>query len=189
MRIDLARKEVFVRFVYMASLTVLGMLFVSGCGHGDYIPDPLKAKGLGENIIITKPVLISNGQPSDKDHLLDFKGISINYNTFTQSLVEALDMELNKNRAIANDSASKQLEVSVTNVRMDYSFGQLNYRSSIDAMVKMGQSQAKHYQASRASYASGFNMDLFPTKPLDAAFCDLVKKIIEDPEVHGYINK
>lgn len=190
MRINLTRKQAVARFIYMPVLTVLAMLFISGCSAvGNYTPNPLKAKGLAKNITITKPVVISNNQTSDQENSLDFRGISINYNTFTQSLVDALNMELNKNRVVSKDSTDKVLHVSVTNVKQSFIAGGFSYGADIDAEVKMGQGRTKKYQGSRASYASNGNIWFAPTRPLASAFRDLVEKIVTDPEIHEYINK
>lgn len=190
MRISLKKKQVVVRFIHTLALTALAMLFISGCSAvGNYTPNPLKAKGLAKNINITKSVVITNAQQSDQDHLLNFRGISINYKTFTQSLVEALNMELNKDRVVSNDSTDKELHVSVTNVKQSFIAGGFSYGADIEAEVKMGQGRTKKYQASRASYASGGNVWFAPTKPLAASFRDLAKKIITDPEIQEYINK
>ena len=189
MGVTIAKKNTISYFICMLILPVLIMLLTIGCSPvGNYTPDPLMAKGLAKNINITKPVKISNNQPYDQKDLLAFRGISVNYNTFTQSLVDALNMELNKNKLIENDSANKHLQVAVTNVEMAFGSGAANFRATIDAEVKMGNGQIKQYHSSRASYASGFNIGTAPTKPLNAAFYDLVKYIVEDPVIQEYIN-
>jgi hypothetical protein len=190
MRIHLTRKQIVARFIYIPALTVLAMFFVSGCSPvGNYTPDPLKARGAAKNINITKQVVITNAQSYDKEDLLGFRGISINYKTFTQSLVDALNMELNKDRVVSKGSTDKQLHVSVTNVKQSFIAGGFSYGADINAEVKMGQGRTKQYLGSRASLASGYNVGSAPTKPLDAAFRDLVKMIAEDPDIQEYINK
>ena len=189
MRINFTKKQTITRLIYMPALTVLTLLFISGCsGVGNYTPNPLKARGVAKNVNVSNPVVINNAQASNQDHLMGFRGISINYNTFTQSVVEALNMELNNNMPITNNDTSKQLHITVTNVTIGFAAAGMNYRAHIEAQVKTGQGQTKHYQTTRASYASGLNVSTAPTRPLNSAFRDLVKQIAEDPDIQQYIN-
>jgi hypothetical protein len=163
-------------------------VFLSSCAAvGKYNPDPKIAIGSVKGINVTNAVKISNSQPSSEEHLLEFRGIVVDYKAFTQSLVEALKMEYERNNVIVSDSAERELQVAVTKIEMY--MGSANFRATIFAEVKYGNGSIEKFDASRASYASGFMVTNFPTKPLNAAFKDLVAEIINNKNIQMYINK
>ena len=160
---------------------------LSSCAAvGRYNPDPKIAIGSVDIINVANTVKITNFQPSSKEHPLYFRGIAVDYNAFTQSLVEALKMEYERNNVMVSGSAERELQVMVTNIGMDQGF---NFRALISAEVKCGEEFVEFFDVSRASYASLFMINHFPTKPLNAAFKDLVVEIINNKNIQGFINK
>ena len=148
---------------------------------GRYNPDPALAKGVLENVSFSNDVAIINDQPSTEDHLIRFQEVIVNYNKFTQSVVDALKMELEKNGIRVKDSSEKQLHVKVTGV--DLQFRPPNFRAYIDVEVRTGKGHIEFLENTRASYAGAAN----PTKPLDAAFKDLVGNIMTNKQIQEYI--
>lgn len=197
--------------VYVCFLILMVTLFLSSCATpvGMYSPDPkivtaaepseqeesesaeTDAKSTEtapeRKIYITNPVKIVNSQSSAEERPLDFRGIIVNYKEFTQSLVEAIKLEYEKNNVTVSDSAEKVLNIKVTDV--DMRFGAFNYRGTINAQIKGSDNLFQLFEASRASYGSGFMVSNYPTKPLDSAFKDIVVKIVYDEKIQDYINK
>ncbi len=162
------------------------MLFLSSCsGVGRYSPKPTIAAGVAKNIRFSKAVAVVNAQDSQEEHILGFQGIVVNYHEFTQSVVDGLKAELAAGGTPVRDDAEKLLYVTVTKVSMMP--GAMTFRGTIDAMVKTGDGHTERFSATRASYASGWNVSTGPTKPLDAAFKDLVKSILEKAALQEYI--
>ena len=163
------------------------LLFLCSCSSsvGPYNPDPLIAKGVTKNSSFSNTVSIINDQSSTQRHLLDFRGIEVNYNEFTQSLVDALCLELKRHGVILKESAEKKLYLKVTEVEM---FLSMTYRADIKAIVRTGVGNEQIFRASRASYGSPFMVSTFPTKPLDSAFKDLVKDILAHPVITTYLS-
>lgn len=162
--------------------------FLSSCAPvGKYNPDPIIATGLAKGINVTNAVKIINSQSSTKEHSLDFRGIIVNYNEFTQSLVEALKIEYERNNVIISDSTERELQVAVTKIEMYR--GSMTFRANIFAEVKYGNRAIEKLDVTRASYGSPLMVNHFPTKPLNAAFKELVKKIIINKNIQDYINK
>ena len=166
------------------------LIFVSlSCGTipiGRYNPDPALAQGVVEHVSFSSDVTIINDQPATDDHLIRFKEAVVNYNEFTQSLVDALRMELERNGIQVKDSSEKKLYVKVTKV--DMQLRQPNFRAYIDAEVKTGEDHIEFFEVTRASYASPFNLDTGATRPLDSAFKDIVREIMENTQIQEYIN-
>lgn len=165
----------------------LPVLLSSCAAVGKYNPDPKIATGLVKGINVTNAVKITNSQPSSEDHLLEFRGIVVNYNAFTQSLVEALKMEYERNNVIVSDSTERELQVAVTKIEMY--MGTANFRTNIFAEVKYGNGSKEKFDVTRASYGSPLMVNHFPTKPLNTAFKDLVADIINNKNIQNYINK
>lgn len=162
-------------------------VFLSSCAAvGKYNPDPKIATGSVKEINVTNSVKISNFQPSSEEHTLNFRGIIVDYNAFTQSVVEALRMEYERNNVIVSDSSEKELQVMVTQIGMDLAF---NFRACIFAEVQYGNGSVEFFDITRASYGSPFMVNNFPTKPLNAAFKDLVVEIINNKNIQDYIKK
>ena len=168
-------------------LLILTVFLASCAAVGNYNPDPKIAIGLVEGINVTNAIKINNLQPSSKEHLLNFRGIIVNYKTFTQALVTALEMEYKRNNVIVNDSTERELKVAVTKIEM--SQGGMGFRAYIFAEVKFGNKSIEKFDVTRASYGSPLMINHFPTKPLDAAFKELVTEIINNKNIQDYINK
>jgi hypothetical protein len=148
---------------------------------GRYNPDPALAKGVLENVSFSNDIAIINDQPSTEDHLIRFQEAVVNYNKFTQSVVDALKMELERNGIRVKDSSERQLYVKVTNV--DLQLRLPNIRAYIDTEVRTGKGHIEFFEMTRASYSA----TLTPTKPLDAAFKDLVGNIMTNKQIQEYI--
>ena len=168
--------------------TVVMLVFIS-CGTipiGQYNPNPAMAKGVVKNVTFSRDIALINNQPSTEDHYILFRETIVNYNKFTQSIVDALTIELERNGLLVNESSEKKLYVKVTNV--DFKLASSRYRGVIYAEVRTGNNQVEFFDTHRASYASPFNLDMFPTKPLDSAFKDIVREILENKQLNEYIN-
>lgn len=153
---------------------------------GRYAPSADIALGAANGVAINNPVKITNDQPSTYNQDLHFRGIVVNYNEFTQSLVDGLKGEVIRNKGSVSDNADKELRVSVTKVMMKVK--DFNYRARILAEVRFGDDGIEQFSVSRASYGSPFMVSNFPVKPLDAAFRNLVEEIINNREIQNYIN-
>ena len=164
------------------------IVFLPSCSSvGKYRPDPKFATGVVESINISNAVKLTNSQPSTFVHSLNFEGIEVDYNSFTQSLVDALKIEYERNNVLVTDIAEKELSVSVTGVSI--SFGYANFRSHIIAEVKYGDDVIEKFETSRATVGSLLMVKTSPTKPLNVAFRDLVEKIIMNKKIQNYINQ
>ena len=164
------------------------ILVLSACGMpsiGRYNPDPSTAKGVVKDIAFSHNITIINNQPSTDDHTLRFGETIVNYNAFTQSIVDALKMELTRNGITVNDSSQKKLYVKVTNV--DYQLRTPNYRAYIDVEVKTGNDHIEFIEVTRGSYSSPLNMSTAPTRPMDAAFEDIVRDIMNNKKIQDYL--
>lgn len=168
---------------YAASVCCIVYLF--GCtAVGFYNPNPKIAAGVKSIEKSSVSVCLINDQPNSDRHLLDFQKIEVDYNAFTQSLVDAMKAEFERCGAKVSTDSEKKLYIKVALVQMA-NLGAV-YRAKIKAYVKTGDGDQKMFLSSRASYASPFNMATAPTRPLDAAFKDLVVKIMSDPTLQAY---
>lgn len=173
---------------YLNTITLLLTVFLSACASiGNYNPDPQIANGVLTVVNVKNAIKISNTQPSTEEHELEFRGIIVNYNQFTQSLVEALKMELERNAVTISETAGKELKVAVTKIEM-YTTS-FNFRAEIFAEVKLGSGDIEKFNVTRASYGSPLMMSQFPTRPLDVAFKDLVSEVINNGKVQKYLNE
>lgn len=164
------------------------ILTLSACGTspiGRYNPSPSLAQGAVNKVAFSNSIAIINDQPATDDHHIRFRKTIVNYNTFTQSIVDALKMELKRNSVPVDDSSEKKLYIKVTNV--NFQLRSPSYRGYIDVEVKIGKDHTEFIEATRASYASPFNLDTAPTKPLDAAFKDIVRDILNNKKIQEYI--
>ena len=166
-------------------LLVSAIVFSSCLAVGEYKADPELARGLVNEISVSYPVSVTNDQPDSQQHPLGFRGITVNYHDLTRSLVEALKLEYRRNNVVVNDSSERVLRVAITRVGMFLDNG--NFRAVLDAEVRCGDGSVKSFDATRASYGSPDMMALFPTKPLNAAFRDLVAKIMNDEDIQKYL--
>jgi len=151
-----------------------------------YTPKPSLAKGVGRNVSCPNAVALVNGQDSHEEHALEFHGVVVDYHEFTRSVVDALKAELESNGVVVCDEADKKLRVTVTRVTMMP--GPMTYRGTVEATVEMGDGRAEKFQATRASYASGWNVIMSPTKPLAVAFRDLIGAILGNDVVQQYLS-
>jgi len=169
-------------------ITILLFLFVSvGCSTPKrYVPDPTSAKNSAGHFVINTTVDVINAQASTKVHKLDFNNLEVTYKDYTQALVDALESELVRSGAGLSRSAEKILKVAVKEV---YLTGTANtYVGYMLVEVEMGNGKIESFESSRQSLRSGFNIGLFPTKPLDVAFVDLVASIFENKNIKFYLS-
>lgn len=172
------------RLFFLAAVSTL--LLIVSCGPvGKYTPDPGLAKGAVQGIALSHPVAVLNDQAKTKSHTLPVRDIVVDYASFTQSLVEALKQELTRNGVSVQESASKRLYIAVTHVKMPPPV--FYFAAHIYVRVKTGDGQVEKLKVTKSSYASQFNIDLAPTRPLDAAFKDMVRKILTNPEILEYL--
>lgn len=161
-------------------------LLLSSCSAvGRYNPEPSIAEGVAENISSSGAVAVVNAQESREEHALEFRGMVVDYHEFTQSVVDALKAELERQGVVVRDEANKKLYVRVSNVTMMP--GPAVFRGTIKATVEAAGGPTERFYATRASYASGWNVGTNPTKPLDAAFKDLVRSILANEVILGYL--
>ncbi len=167
-------------------MAVCCLLLLSSCSAvGRYSPKPSVAEGVAENISSSGDVAVVNAQDSREEHALEFRGIVVDYHEFTQSVVDALKGELERNGVVVRDEANKKLYVKVTKVTMMP--GPAVFRGGINATVETEGGPTERFYATRASYASGWNVGKNPSKPLDVAFKDLIKSILANEAILGYI--
>lgn len=168
---------------------VLCACFLGSCSTkmGYYCPKPAVAKGAAKGLVVSQPVRITNAQVSKEEHTLDFRSIIVNYQEFTQALVDAVKVELASHVAADTDTTAKMLHISVTNVEMPPPGATFSAYIHVD--VKTGDGKLKRLLTNRSSYASPFNMGTVPTKPLNAAFRDMVEKILHDKAILAYLNE
>jgi len=165
---------------------VAALLLLPSCSSvGRYTPDPAIAKGVAGDISYSGPLAIVNAQDSTEEHDVGFRGITVSYQEFTQSLVDALKAEFESNGATIQDAADKKLSVSVTTVSMTPTAA--TYRGAIRATVETADGHREKFYATRSSYASGWNVGTNPTKPFNTAFKDLVKSIVENEAISAYL--
>jgi len=172
------------------SRLILGMIacifLLPSCSRvGKLEIDPSIAKGMAENLSFSGTLAIVNAQDSVEERDLNFRGITVDYHGFTQSIVDALKVEFESNGATLRDEAEKTLYVTATNVSMKP--GPATFRGAINATVKTADGHTEKFYATRASYASGWNVGTNPTKPLNAAFKDLIKSIAENQAIREYL--
>ncbi len=170
------------------SILSVAAIFISGCGAsvGKYVPDYNNLTDSIVSIDIRHPVKIINAQPSAEEIELEFKGITVDYHSFTQALADALKARFKAGMSPEKDSAVKELNVRVTKVVMF--LNGMNYRAQIYAEINYGNNSTEYFKSSRASYASPFMTGTFPKKPLDAAFKDLVYEILKNKNIRDYLN-
>jgi hypothetical protein len=166
---------------------IIVIIFLTSCAAdvGKYAPSPVIAKGEPKDLNIETPFSIINSQLNSEDLPLEFRGIIVNYNEFTQSLVEALKSEYESNNVKVHDSAEKELRVSITKIYMARSA--FYFSADIVAEVSHANGAIQVFETHRSSYGSQFMVDSFPTKPLDVAFKDLVSEIIENKNILKYL--
>ena len=184
-----------IRFLHVLSQRaesrlILGMIacifLLSSCsGVGKVEIDPSIAEGVAENLSFSGILAIVNAQDSAEERDLNFRGITVDYHGFTQSIVDALKVEFESNGATVQEQAEKTLYVTVTDVSMKP--GPATFRGAINATVKTADGHTEEFYATRASYASGWNVGTNPTKPLNAAFKDLIKSIAENQAIREYL--
>lgn len=175
-----------IRFGFFISMSVL--FFVSCMASvGEYIPDPKMAQGVSGAWNAPTAVKLINVQSDSTQRVLKFKNIIVNYREFTQALIDAINMELIRNGVSTNGDNAKELRLAITEISMEEVSS--NYRAKLTAKVETGGGDAHIYMTSRASYASPFNKNTFPTKPLDSAFRDMVQKILRSEMVTSYFSE
>lgn len=188
--------------IILAVLLFVSFILLSSCAAvGKYDPDPKlvleKAQEEPEEDQFVKPkpkeaihisnaVKLSNAQSNNQDRNLDFRGIIVNYQSFTQAVVDGLTLEYKANKVSVSDSAEKQLQIKVVDINM--TVGGVNFRADVVTEVSYGNGKTERFEASRASYASPLMMNHFPTKPLDSAFQDIVEKIARNKNILAYLN-
>ena len=118
--------------------------------------------------------------------MLDFNNIEITYEEYSKSLVDALKSELIRSGAKVTSPADKTLKVAVKEVNL--SLSTYTYNGLIVAEIEMGNGQVERFDVTRSSFGSGFNVDFFPTKPLDAAFVDVVEQVFADEKIRAYLS-
>ena len=163
------------------------MCLLGSCASkiGPYCPPSTLARGAAKGVVTPHAVAIVNAQDSTEEHTLEFRGIVVNYQEVTQSLVDALKAELSANGVTVADAAEKTLSISVTQITMPQP--DTVFSAYLHVEVKTGDGQLKKLMTRRSSYASPFNMSTVPKKPLNAAFRDMVKKILTTKAIQEYL--
>lgn len=172
-------------FVKIIVISFTLSLMISCASVGKYTPKPDLAQGVAGVLDISHSVDVISTQMDSTERDLKFKDIVVNYHRFSKSLVRAIKMELKRNGISLSPNPEKTLYVRVTKVDMPKP--DVNYRVFIEAYVKTGAGQEIFFKTTRASYASPFNKNTFPTKPLDAAYREMVKKILTDKRILDYL--
>lgn len=160
-------------------------LFSSCASVGKYTPKPELGAGTSTELNIGQSVDVISTQMDSSDRNLNFKNIIVDYKRFSRSLARALKMELKHNGVALRPNPDRTLFVSINKVKM--SQPSMTFRANIEASVITGDDQEFFFKSTRASYASPFNKNTFPTKPLDAAFREMVKKILTDKRILDYL--
>ena len=171
------------------SLTLSLPILLAACADvGPYRPDPTSATVAIEKKFAAKGELrIINAQPSEVTHELTIRGIVVNYKDFTQALVEALKIEFQKQGVTLADNAGKKLLVKVNRVYMEPRG--VNFRGHIFSDITMGDGTTESFHTTRASFASAFMLQNFPTKPLNEAFKDMVGIILNSSKIRAYLEE
>ncbi len=172
----------------LRGLVLLGcVLSLASCSGGRYTPKASLAEGLVRKVSCPSAVAVVNGQSDSVEHQLEFGRYAVQYQEFTQAVVDALKGEFERNGVTVQEGAAKTLRVTVTNITMMPSG--MTYRATIEATVETGDGKGARFQPSRGSYASGFNLTFSPMKPMDASFRDLVAAIPENDVIKEYLAK
>lgn len=171
-----------IRFLFSCWL----IIFLSSCASvGKYTPKPDLGIGVTKNLNMAQSVDVISTQMDSTQRDLNFKNIIVDYHQFSLSLVRAIKMELKRNGVTLSPNPEKKLYIQVTKIEIPTPG--INFRANIEASVKTGDGQDVFFKTTRASYASPFNMNTFPTKPLDAAFREMVKNILSDKRISDYL--
>lgn len=174
---------------YLFILVLLFLFCSCATKIGYYNPDPKIADGAVSKSVKIKSISLINDQPDKTKHRLAFfKQIDVDYHAFTQSVIDALTTELSKQGITVSEQSDKKLYIKISLIDMrEYHGGQMIYKAKIKAVLSTGDGQKKSLIATRSSFGSGFNVSLFPTKPLDAAYRDMVGKILTSPKIQTYL--
>jgi len=172
-------------FVKIIVISLTLTLMISCASVGKYTPKPSLAQGVAGVLNISHSVDVISTQLDSTERDLKFKNIIVNYYRFSQSLANALKMELKNNGVLLSRNPQKKLFIRVSKVEIPKP--DINFRAFIEVYVKTGEGQEIFFKTTRASYASPFNKNTFPTKPLDAAFRDMVKKILMNKKIIDYL--
>jgi len=171
-----------------AWILLIPLAIVSCSAVGPYNPDPAKAVAETGGTINAKGTLaIVNAQTSAGLHELAMRGIQVSYKDFTESLAEALRIGFARKGVNVSAQGTKQIEVKVTSVSIGPDG--FTYRGHIFADVTLGNGVMENFHTTRASYTSAFNVQNYPTKPLDAAFEDMVQAILGNAKVSAYLGE
>jgi hypothetical protein len=172
----------------LGGLALIGcLLCLASCSSGRYTPKPSRAEGVVQKVSCPNAVAVVNGQSDGAEYKLEFGRYAVQYQEFTQAVVDALQAELERHGVTVQDGGTKTLRVTVTKVTMMPSG--VTYRATIEAIVETGDGKGARFQPSRGSYASGFNLMFTPMKPMDASFRDLVGAILENDVIKEYLAK
>ncbi|MCZ6855670.1 MAG: hypothetical protein O7G86_17295 [Gammaproteobacteria bacterium] len=162
-------------------LLILVVVLFSGCaGVGHYIPVVRIDRGEVQTIVTSGSVNFDNRGASGLRNL-DFRDMQVDLREITQSLIDALTKELNLQGIAVEDSAAKTVTLAVKGVVVEIEGGGLTFACTVFIDVRLGDGESFFVEAKRSSYASGFNVDTRPTKPLDKALSDASIRILNHP--------
>ena len=164
-------------FVYIVfSLSIV--FFHEGCTV-HHIPKDLSViQGAVQPFSIGETVKLINAQAFSKEVLTTSRGydLPVNYKQYTESAIQLMEKEIEKNGGIVSEGASKAIHLSIVNVSLTKSL--MRYRSIIDATIQIGKG---HVQGYNSTASGGLE------EAVDLAIAKLVVSILNDQKVRSYL--
>lgn len=168
-----------------AVLILTLFLVLTGCAHdyiwSEYPIDPARIASR-ESFTEGREIKIIKGKSEDaKILLLTYAGNQYyaSRQSFADGIADQLAKELRNRRIKTGNTAQKSLEITVSDIAVDY--GAVRLATAIEFKVAFGNGRTKSYLVTNASPAS-FD------RTCNGAVALAVIEIINDPEVLAYIN-
>jgi hypothetical protein len=178
------------RTISGALLTLIVILFSSGCGTYKYHPN-IKARYLPQDasikLNVTHPVAIKNvssSTPGAEGTLCEYTKhfvVTGNLYAFTEATIGTVKEALQRNNITIDDKADKRLELSVDRVICDSGW---EFSSGIILKVRTGNGLEKEYRNVQ-KHGTGYSS----TRAFELAMVQCVEQMLKDKDIVGYLEQ
>jgi len=179
-------------------IIVFVFVLLTACGTiGKYNPEPVIANRVVREFKSSKVISVGNIQKDKTDHDLKYEGLIINYNEFTERVVNGLKSELSRMGVrITENEANKELKIQVNAIAIRQSgyeghISRIVISGLLQAKIELGNGEKVNLEIVRASgYGGPFSSKSSRTKNvINACYKGLIKEIFEHKKIITYLNE